>query len=57
MMPVGLLLSGVIVSVAETSMTRDLALTMPFIVAAGGAVLLTVIGWRPLGKGFKEALA
>ena len=54
MMPVGLLLSGVVVSVAEASMTRDLALTMPFIVAAFGATLLTVFAWRPLEKGFRE---
>jgi MFS family permease len=54
MMPVGLLLSGVVVSVAQTSMTRDLALTMPVIVAAIGAALLTVFAWRPLGKGFSQ---
>ncbi|NRB16547.1 MAG: hypothetical protein HRU33_02925 [Rhodobacteraceae bacterium] len=52
MMPVGLLLSGVIVSIAEAAMTRDLALVTPFIVAAFGATLLTVFAWRLLKKGF-----
>lgn len=52
MMPVGLLLSGVIVSVAETSYSREVALTAPFFVAAAGAWLLTFVAWRPLGRGF-----
>ena len=55
MMPVGLLLSGIIVSLAESSMTRDLALMMPFVVAAVGASLLTLLSWRPLESGFKIA--
>ena len=54
MMPAGLLLSGVVVSMAQASMIRDLALTMPFIVAAVGASLLTVFAWRPLGQGFSQ---
>ncbi len=57
MMPVGLLLSGVIVSLAEPTMTRDLALMMPFVVAAVGASLLTLLSWRPLERGFKIANA
>ena len=57
MMPVGLLLSGVIVTLAESSMTRNLALVMPFVAAAVGATLLTVLSWGPLKKGFKFASA
>ncbi len=52
MMPIGLLLSGVIVSVAEGAMSREIALVMPFTVAAIGAALLTVVAWRPLANGF-----
>lgn len=52
MMPIGLLLSGVIVSVAELSMTRSTSLAMPFATAAIGAALLTAFAWKPLGKGF-----
>ena len=52
MMPIGLMLSGVLVNAASVVMTRDLALTMPFVVAAIGAALLTLLVWRPLGHGF-----
>ncbi|MBU2359162.1 MAG: MFS transporter [Alphaproteobacteria bacterium] len=52
MMPIGLLLSGLIVSAAAVFTTRDVALTMPFIAAAGGAALLTMLAWKPLGKRF-----
>lgn len=51
-MPIGLLLSGLIVSVAELVFARTLALSMPFLVAAVGAALLTALAWRPLGRGF-----
>ncbi len=52
MMPVGLLLSGLIVSGAEAVMNRDLALAMPFVTAAAGTALLTAVAWKPLGNGF-----
>ncbi len=55
MMPVGLILSGVIVSLAENIMSRELALGMPFVVAAIGAVALTLFAWGPLGRGFGAA--
>jgi len=55
MMPVGLLLSGVIVRVADGPMARDAALTAPFIVAALGALALAVAGWRALDRGFGAA--
>lgn len=52
MMPVGLVLSGAIVTWAETLIPRPLALTMPFIAAAAGAAILTACAWRPLARGF-----
>ena len=53
MMPIGLLLSGLVVSAAETYVPRDIALIAPFVLAAVGAALLTIVAWRPLGRGFK----
>lgn len=55
MMPIGLLLSGVIVSIAESAVTREMALVVPFIVAAVGATALTMFAWKPLAKGFVKA--
>ncbi|MEM7259186.1 MAG: MFS transporter, partial [Pseudomonadota bacterium] len=55
MMPVGLLLSGVIVRTAEQVTSRDIALSAPFVVAAAGAWVLVVMAWRPLSVGFKRA--
>lgn len=52
MMPVGLLLSGLIVRVADGTMSRDAALTTPFFVAAFGALALAIAGWRALDHGF-----
>lgn len=54
MMPLGLLLSGVIVRLAEGMMSRDQALVLPFWVAAGGALVVTLLGWRALGRGFAQ---
>ena len=56
MMPIGLLLSGLVVSAAADVMSRELAIVMPFAVAAIGAALLTLVVWRPLGRGFAVAL-
>jgi predicted MFS family arabinose efflux permease len=55
MMPVGLLLSGLIVSWSEALMPRSAALTMPFAAAGLGAALLTAVAWRSLGRGFSKA--
>ncbi|AXI47169.1 MFS transporter [Sulfitobacter sp. SK012] len=55
MMPIGLLLSGMIVSGSETIMSRDVALIMPFVAAAIGAAILTLCAWKPLGVGFALA--
>ena len=54
MMPVGLLLSGLIVQMADGALSRGVALTLPFWAAAGGALALTVIAWRPLARGFDK---
>jgi MFS family permease len=52
MMPVGLLLSGLIVRIAEGTLARDAALTAPFLTAAVGALMLALAGWRALNRGF-----
>jgi hypothetical protein len=55
MMPLGLLLSGIAVSLAETVMPRGLALTLPFWLAGIGAAVLTGAVWRPIQRGFTAA--
>ncbi|WP_247080982.1 MFS transporter [Marivita sp. S6314] len=52
MMPIGLLMSGALVSGADPFLPRDTALTLPFIVAAIGVTLLSLLTWRALGRGF-----
>lgn len=52
MMPAGLLVAGWMIGVAEERVSREIALTTPFIAAAIGAALLTWAGWRPLSRGF-----
>lgn len=57
LMPVGLVLSGLIVRGAEAAeIPRAAALGAPFAVAALGALALALFGWRPLGRGFAAAL-
>ena len=56
MMPLGLIASGAIVRVAEVSLGRETALIVPFLIAAAGVFVLAVFSWRPLGRGFKEAM-
>lgn len=51
MIPLGLILSGLIVRGAETAMPRDAALLVPFWGATAGAVLLTVCAWRAIARG------
>ena len=55
MMPVGLVVSGLVVNAAETLLPRSAALEMPFWVAGAGALLLAVAAWRPLARGFAAA--
>lgn len=52
MMPVGLLLSGVVVTLSEGIVDRPLALTAPFIAAGLGGIVLNLVIWRPLGRAF-----
>lgn len=54
MMPVGLALSGVIVRLADGPLPRETALIAPFLVAAFGALMLALFGWRALGRGFSQ---
>ncbi len=48
MMPFGALLGGIIVSVAEPELGRDLALRAPFFAASAVCVLLALFGWRSI---------
>jgi MFS family permease len=50
MMPVGLLVSGLCVRLAETFFTREIALITPFLVAFVGAGVLSWFGWRALDR-------
>lgn len=52
MMPLGLLASGLSVRLAGLITTREVALGVPFVLAALGAGLLTALSWRALGRGF-----
>lgn len=54
MMPVGLLLSGVIVRAADGAPVRETALSLPFWVAARGAGVLTIAAWWALALGFAD---
>lgn len=57
LMPVGMVLSGLIVRGAEAAAApRGAALSAPFAVAALGALALALLGWRPLGRGFAAVL-
>ena len=51
MMPIGLLLSGILVTIFESITTREIALTTPFWAAALGSIMLTIGGWSVLKTG------
>lgn len=53
-MPIGLLLSGALVTWSEAVLSRGLALEVPFLLAALGTGILTAMSWRPLGRGFAD---
>ncbi len=55
MMPIGLILSGLSVNIAETWLDRSFALIVPFMLSGFGGVLLTLFSWRALGRGFARA--
>jgi MFS family permease len=52
MIPVGLVLSGVIVSLAELGLTRAEALVTPIWAAAGGSLVLILAVWGGIARGF-----
>ena len=54
MMPIGLVLSGVVVRVADGPFSRDIALIAPFVVAGVLGVILTAAIWKPLGRAFQS---
>lgn len=55
LIPVGLVLSGLIVRMGEPVLGRTSALGLPFLASAVGAILLTILGWRAIGRGFDQA--
>lgn len=57
MMPVGAILSGLAVRLAETTVDRGVALTAPFWMAGAIATALTIWAWGRLGRGFAAARA
>jgi hypothetical protein len=52
MLPIGLSLSGAVTTLAEPATGRATALVLPFWLAALCATLLTLWGWRAIGRGF-----
>ena len=52
MMPLWLVLSGLVVSLGEAAVPRQIALTLPFRVAGIGPILLAGAVWRAIPRGF-----
>ena len=52
MMPVGLVLSGLVVSLGEAFVSRGAALVLPFWVAGLGSVLVAALVWAAIARGF-----
>lgn len=52
MMPLGLVLSGLVVSAAELFAPRGTALLLPFWAAGLGSLAVTVLVWRGIARGF-----
>lgn len=52
MIPLGLVLSALTVTLAEGVMPRNLALTVPFWVAGAGSILLSFAVWGAIRRGF-----
>lgn len=52
MMPLGLVLSGLVVSLGETFVARDLALVLPFWVAGMGSFGVAALVWGGIARGF-----
>jgi MFS family permease len=54
MMPLGLVLSGLAVTLAEGVLPRDQALTVPFLVAGAGSFVLSFAVWGKIRRGFAQ---
>jgi hypothetical protein len=54
-MPIGLILSGLIVRFAEPIIGRSQALNLPIFTASAGALVLGIYGWQALDRGFSRA--
>ena len=52
MMPLGLVLSGLVVSLGETFVARELALVLPFWVAGIGSFGVAALVWGGIARGF-----
>lgn len=52
MMPLGLVLSGLVVSLGEGVMVRGAALMLPFWVAGFGSAVVTLVVWGGIRRGF-----
>jgi hypothetical protein len=52
MMPLGLVLSGVVVSLGELFLARGTALVLPFWAAGTGSTVIAVAVWRSIARGF-----
>jgi MFS family permease len=52
LMPIGLILSGLIVRYAEPIIGRSQALNLPIFTASAGALILGILGWEALNRGF-----
>lgn len=52
MMPVGLVLSGLVVSLGELVVSRGSALVLPFWAAGVGSTVVTIVVWAAIARGF-----
>lgn len=52
LMPIGLILSGLIVGYAEPIVGRSQALNLSIFTASTGALILGILGWQALNRGF-----
>lgn len=52
MMPVGLVLSGLLVSLGELFLSRGTALVLPFWMAGAGSLVVTALVWAAIARGF-----
>lgn len=52
MMPLGLVLSGLVVSAGELVTSRGTALVLPFWAAGLGSVVVAILVWRSIARGF-----